>query len=92
MLVKLFKRNIGSRADTENINHDHINMAAVNDLHHAKYCRANQEWQWRSILFTNASCTNHELARIDRYSCINPILRLGLMHKWFIDYKSLITL
>ena len=24
--------------------------------------------------------------------CINPILRIGLIHKWSIDYKSLITL
>ena len=26
------------------------------------------------------------------HSCINPILRIGLIHKWSIDYKSLITL
>ena len=24
--------------------------------------------------------------------CINPILRIGLIHKWSIDHKSLITL
>ena len=62
-----------------------------------KYCRANQEWQWRNIclhlLSKTLSCTLHltERESKDRL-CINPILRIGLINKWFIDSKSLITL
>ena len=67
------------------------------EINPINYCRANQEWQWRNILFTiaksNINITYHFIKResID-HLCINPILWIELIHKWFIDYKFLITL
>ena len=62
-----------------------------------RYCRANQEWQWRvfclQLLSKTLTCT-HPLSQRELmdHLCINPILWMGLIHKWSIDYKSLKTL
>ena len=59
------------------------------------YCRANQEWQWSllclQLLSITLICTHHlSLHETIDHLCINPILRIGLIHKWSIDYESLI--
>ena len=46
------------------------------------YCPASQEWQWR--LFVNKVIT--DLESID-HLCINPIRRIGLIHKWSTDLR-----
>ena len=72
-------------------------LVPINWWYQMPYCRANQEWQWRRVLFTLISKTlNYTLhlsscESID-HLCINPILWIGLIHKWSIDSKSLITL
>ena len=56
------------------------------------YCRANQEWQWRNIMFTIVVMitlyTPLELPESIDHVCTNPIRMKGLIHKWYIDSKS----
>ena len=45
------------------------------------------------LLSKTLTCTLHlSLRELIDLLCINPILRIGLIHKGSIDYKSLITL
>ena len=45
------------------------------------------------LLSKTLNCTLHLSYReLIGHMCINPILRIGLIHKSSIDYKSLITL
>ena len=49
------------------------------------YCPASQEWQWRHVLFKKFI---KDLESKD-HLCINPIHRIGLIHKWSIDSHQL---
>ena len=42
------------------------------------YCPASQECQWRKVI--------RDLELID-HLCINPIHRIGLIHKWSVDLR-----
>ena len=50
--------------------------------HGKMYCPASQEWQWRHVLSTKLLGTYNHV-------CINPIHRIGLIHKWSIHLRQL---
>ena len=49
----------------------------------SRYCLASQDWQWRHVFFYKVI---RDLISIV-YVCINPIHRIGLIHKWPIDSR-----